>query len=632
MSAETTTEWELRLKEYVSAPFKKLIDYATGADKKLHQVAGGLTKAEKASMSMGREFKRSYAGLESTLVNLEKRQKQAFDTKHILAYERIIKRVKSEMDARAAITQPPAEALSKWALFKNKISEASGEIPGLSRGISLIGNPMVLAGAAALALGVGLKKSVDLAVQYETGMAKINATAQMSAGNLGLLKNRLIEIGSHSGGNFELIPDAYEKILSQTGKVNLSLDILETAVKGAKAGFTDIDTLSSAVAQSLSSIGTKNATAAEVLDTFMMAKKVGAGEFKDFAQYLPQLISSGKNLAISYKDTAGLFAYMTGKGQSAADSAMLMNNAFTALQKNEVLKGLKKKGIMLFDKDGMRRNINDVFQDLSKKLSGLSDRKKSQFFIDIGLNDAQAKTAFSVLTSEADKLNDTMKDVNNALGETDRQLEMTGNRARTWGDIGDQIKSWGVAIGDKVLPMIDALVNGIQMAVDGWHQLFSNDEQKEVMMKGILETKANAYALEFGKDQAEKKYGKGWKENMVGKKGYHEAWMFERNQTESFYKKAINVNNKNNIDKKESVAESAFNNVNKGKSALDNSGSSSDSEDTKIKGSGVKTLIMNLYITNSVKADSDSNLHKLKQKITDIIVDAARDGMTTIGV
>jgi hypothetical protein len=368
----------------------------------------------------------------------------------------------------------------------------------------------------------------------------------------------------------------------------------------------------------------------------MMAKKVGAGEFKDFAQYLPQLIAGGKNLAMSYKDTAGMFAYMTAKGQSATDSAMLMNNAFTALQKNEVMKGLKNKGIDLFDSKGMRRNIKDVFLELTKKLNGLNDRKKSQFFIDIGLNDAQAKTAFSVLTSDAERFNEIMGDVNDSVGETDRQLSMTANRARSWGDIGDEIKSWGVAIGDFVLPVMDQFVTLINNAVKGWKSILSFDFKSpdEKAQEKYLEqnTMANKLATKytssyFKKDLMQTGMTPGSKEDNVWKIA-KEKYLEEILKSDS--------KSKNNIDKKESAAALALKNVNNGKSAFDTSGSSSStsSSGSSVSGDGnkVRNLTMNLYITNNNKVDDANHLEKLKQKITDVIVDSARDGMVTIGV
>lgn len=624
-TAATTTEWELRLKDYVSAPFKKLTEYATGAQKKLTDVANGLNKAANASNVMGRDYKRSMSGLETTLHNLEKRQRDAFTTKHIKAYQVMINRTKSEMERLNSVTKPN---LSGWSKFKNNLKESGSQIPGFG----MIANPAVLMGAAVLAVGVGLKKSATLALDYETGMAKINATAQLSTDSLDLLKNRLIEIGSASGGNFELIPDAYEKILSQTGKVNLSLDIMETAVKGAKAGFTDIDTLAAAVGQSLSSIGEQNATASEVLDTFMMAKKVGAGEFKDFAQYLPSLIASGKNLAISYKDTAGMFAFMTGKGQSAADSAMLMNNAFTALQKGPLMEGLQKKGINLFDKAGMRRNISDVFLDLTKRLDGMNDRQKSQFFIDIGLNDAQAKTAFSVLTSDAEKFKETMGDVNDALGETDRQLALTANRARSWGDIGDRIKSWGVAIGDFILPVIDELVKYIDKAAKSMKALFT---WKNEDLYTISQTETNIKAArDFADKASSKKFGK----------EVNSSNLIPGSDSAKFWKKSfkegmgeLNKSSKNNIDTKESAVDLVRENINKGLNAdgtLIKEKEKESPSGSSVSGDGnkVRNLTMNLHITNNNKVDDANSLANLKRKIADVIVDAARDGMVTIGV
>lgn len=628
-----TTDWELRLKEYVTAPFKKIIDYATGAQNKMAAVASGMDKAAQASVGLNKEFKRNYSSLEDTLRKLEERQKAAFSSKHILGYQRLIERTKAEMQKLNAVTGTPAPVLSRWQSFKNQISGVASEIPGLNQGMMLLKNPMLLAAGGAIALGVGLKKSADLALDYNTGMAKINATAQLTDATLGSLKNRLIEIGSHSGGNFELVPAAYEKILSQTGKVNLSLDILETSIKGAKAGFTDIDLVAGALAQTLSVVGEKNTTANEVMDTLLKAKAVGAGEFADFANYLPQLIASGKNLNIGFKDTAGLFAYMTAKGQSATDSAMLLQNAFTALQKNEVIKGLGKKGIPLFNVDGSRKNVADVFLLLSKTLDGLTDKKKTQFLIDIGLNDAQARNAFSVLTTDADKFKSIMGDVNNSFGETNRQLAKTQNYTRTWGDIADDMKGWAVAIGDVLLPVVDSFVRLINDAVNGWKILFNGDLFKDKDAYYESQAKADMKAAdEFADRMASKKFGKDVNYSNL-KAGSQEAKFWTEN-----YKQALqdltSGKGKNDIDKSETAAEKALKNVNNGVPAASNDNSKSGSSGSSIESDSgkVRNLTMNITVHNVLKADTQEGAEHTKRVITDLIVDAARDAMTTIGV
>lgn len=631
-TAATTTEWELRLKEYVSAPFKKLIDYANGAQNKMAAVASGMDKAARASVGANREFKRNYSGLETTLHKLEDRQKAAFSTKHILAYQQLIDRTKNEMEKLNAVTAPPVQSLTRWQSLKNNLAGVASEIPGLSRGLALLGNPLILAAGGAIALGVGLKKSGSLAYDYSTGMAKVNATAQLADSTLGKLKSRLIDIGSHSGGNFELVPTAYEKILSQTSKVNLSLDILETTLKGSKAGFTDMDLVASALAQTISVVGEKNTTANEVMDTLIKAKAVGAGEFTDFANYLPQLIASGKNLSVGFKDTAGLFAYMTAKGQSATDSAMLLQNAFTALQKNEIIKGLKKKGIDLFNVDGSRKNIRDVFLLLSSTLDGLSDKKKTKFLIDIGLNDAQARNAFSVLTSDAEKFKDIMGEVNHAIGETDRQLAKTQNYARTWGDIGDELKSWGVAIGDYLLPVIDALVQGISGFVHDFKDLLSGDlfsrDAIAEQQKDIQEYRKKI-AYEGANTLTQQKFG-----DKISWGDGSEANKFRDMTAEKFIRALNEKDSKNNIDKSESAAEKALRNVNKGSpaGAVSDSSKTGDSGGSVSDGNKVRSLTMHITMNNHLKADTTEGAQHTKRVIANLMVDAARDAMVTIGV
>lgn len=296
--------------------------------------------------------------------------------------------------------------------FKTYAKDAFSQIPGAG----LLTNPLVLAGAGVAAVS-------KLGISWETGMAKINTTAQLSEDELDKLGSTIKKLGVDAGADLAGVPDAYEKILSQTGDVAWSTDILGISLKGAKAGFTDISVVSGAAAQSLSAIGKGKATAAEVMDTLFAAKRVGAGEFVDFANNIPGLIASGKNVGVTWKEVSGAFAYMTGKGNDAATSTMLLQNAFTALGKSEITGGLKKAGIDVFDSTGKMRSLVDVMTELSGLTKSMNDQQKSNFLESIGLKDAQAKQAFSVLTDETSKLQEAMNATANASGEMQAALD-----------------------------------------------------------------------------------------------------------------------------------------------------------------------------------------------------------------
>jgi TP901 family phage tail tape measure protein len=628
---DKNTTWYLRLKDLATGPLKKLMDVATGVQNKFMGVQGGFDKLTQKSNMMGRDFKRSFSQLDTLLENLKKRQSEAFSIKHISAYQRMIDKTRKEMERLNKVSAP-----SKWQQFKSNIGSMGSQVPGVGSLISTATNPYMLAAGAALSIGVATTK---LAMDYETGMAKINATAQLPADTLGKLKDRLVEIGSTSGGNFELMPSAYEKILSQTNDVNLSLDVLQTAVKGAKAGFTDIDTVAGALAQTLSVVGSKNTTANEVMDTLLKAKAVGAGEFADFAQYLPQLIAAGDSLHVGFKDVSGLFAYMTAKGQGAAESAMLLQNAFTALQKDDIMKGLAKKGINLFDSKGMRRNIKDVFLELTTKLSGLTDKKKTKFLIDIDLKDAQARSAFSILTSEGKKFKEIMEGVNGALGETDKQLAMTGNTARTWGDIWDKLKAIGLAIGDFLIPPIDFFLQGLMdigrtlkdlVSSEWWANFFGAVDEKKAFINSTRIKVANENALKTVNNKFGA-YSAG--ENPMLTKQRNQALV---NVQDILVKASAPNQNKivpnGKVDGKEPKK---ISDINTGNSSNGSSGGSSSSSGVSGSGGGVsgnRSLVQNLYINIHIKKSQDLDDGTLKRKLTDVIVDAGRDGMVTLGI
>lgn len=363
-------------------------------------------------------------------------------------------------------------------LNSGKFQAFTSEIPQAGRAMELFSSRYALAGAGIAATGALMYKGSELALDYEKSMAKINATAQLTPEALGRLKNELMGIGENSGGNFMRIPDAFEKINSQVNNVNKSLEILKVANQGAKAGFVDIDLAAGALAQTLSIVGGRD-NATGIMDMLLRAKGVGAGEFADFATYLPQLIASGDNLNIGHKDVAGLFSYMTAKGQSASDSAMLLQNAFTAMGKSDIQKGFAKQGIRLFDKEGNMRDLGQFFTDVQLKLSRMNAESKSNWLEAVGLKDAQAKNAFSVLAGDASKLRDIMGDVNNSAGELNRQLDMTQNKTRSWAEIGDRIKSGMVGLGDYLLPIVDKIIKG----AEAWSSYSKGTTQTQQLLK-----------------------------------------------------------------------------------------------------------------------------------------------------
>lgn len=355
----------------------------------------------------------------------------------IKEYNREINRLTGELERLE--TAAGGGKFKKWAL------EAFDAIPGAN----LLKNPLVAGVTAIGAAGMS-------GMSFDENMAQVNITAQLDETGLEDLKERLKQIAAENKTDIQVVPVGFEAINSQVDDVDLSIQILDAALKGSKAGFTDLDTVSAALAQTLSIVGKENTTAAEVLDTFFAAKRVGAGEFADFARYMPNLIAGADNLGIAYKEVAGTFAYMTGKGQSAERAATLMENAFSVMGRADVRKKLAEAGVDIFDDTGKIRSIVDIFSDLEKVLGGMTDEQKSSVLEQFGLVDKEAKSAFSVLISDIGKLEASMRDVVNATGETDAALEFSRNSMQQATEVWNQFKNIGLQVGEILLPIISA--------------------------------------------------------------------------------------------------------------------------------------------------------------------------------
>lgn len=424
----TNLIYTLSLHDKVSANLEKIGITSKGAWQKFKNLQTQASKSAKTMAEMGGSVGALRQKLD--LLKAEKEWIPSSNLQSIRAYNSEIKKLEKEINHLDTIN---------GSVFKKNFKNAISNLPFSE----LITNPLVAAGTA-------IYKTSQMSMEFDKGMAAINTTAQLSKKELAGLKTELLGINPSLVTDWGALPTAYESIISQTGDVALSTDILKTSLKGSKAGFTEVETVSAALAQSLSLIGSKNASAEQVLDTFFAAKRVGAGEFKDFARYMPSLIASGDALGIKYKEVAGMFAYMTGKGQSAERATTLMENAFLAMSKVDIRKNLSEEGINVFDEKGNVRSMTNVFSDMKKRMSGMSDEAKSEFLAKMGITDKEARSAFVVMTSEIDKLKEAMNATKNASGETDKALDLSRSNGDLLRDMWSKIQRLGIIVGDVV--------------------------------------------------------------------------------------------------------------------------------------------------------------------------------------
>jgi TP901 family phage tail tape measure protein len=353
--------------------------------------------------------------------------------------------------------------------FKKNIMSAAGEVPGLSRAIELVTNPYVAIAAAVVALGVALTIATQKAIAFEHGMSQVNTTAQLGKPELKQLTGELLDMGANSTVALDQIPGAFNSVISAVGDTKKSLAIFEPSLKAAQAGFTDIKVVTEALTNTMGSVG--DATPTEALDVMFATMRLGKAEFKDIAAYLPKIIPLANNVGIKYQEIAGAFALMTGKGQSAEQTAMLLQNAMTALSKSEVIYGTKsqagfiRSGIAIFDHAGKMRNLVDIVGDLSKRTQGMTDQQRQAFLNGLGL-DAQAAASFSVMAQNAGDLKKFVDGTRNSAGEMNKAYGLSLDTTSKMTMMGNKWEKMVTEIGFQLLPLWNECLDMASGALD----------------------------------------------------------------------------------------------------------------------------------------------------------------------
>lgn len=354
----------------------------------------------------------------------------------IREYDKEIKSLGDEIERVERLTSGTSN-LSKWA----------GDLASSVPGIGLLKNPIVQAGAAM----IGTAKS---AMTFDQNMAQVNITTLLEGEDLENLKKGIKGVAEEFGADAATVPLAFDLINSQINDADKSMNVLAASIKGSKAGFADVNTVASALAQTVSLLGDVDAN--EVLDVFFASKRMGAVDFSSLAQYLPKLLSTGVGMGIDYKDVSGAFSYLTGKGQSADQATVMLQNAMSMLGKGDVRDKMAKAGVKVFDEQGKMRGMTDIFGDLSNLMNGRSDEERSQLLEGFGIVDKEAKGAFNVLMADMEKYKGIVEGVQDATKneEGNKALAASKNTVQEAEEAWNRFKNVGLSIGEQMLPTI----------------------------------------------------------------------------------------------------------------------------------------------------------------------------------
>lgn len=284
----------------------------------------------------------------------------------------------------------------------------------LGTGVSVgqLSNALNYAGKALDLLSV----PVNIAIGVETSIAKIRTVSDVSEQTLNDIKKLGTEVPQTM---VDVTGAAYDALSAQISEKDL-LPLLKASSDLAVLGLSDLTTATNSMIVAQSAFAKEGINSAAASDIFFETVRRGRLTLKELASAFPRAASTAAALGVSMEETGAIFAALTKKGNSAAESAVQLNAVMKAIAKPT------KDASDLFNSLGIEygvaalksKGVIGVLDDIRIKTGGSSQALTTLFG-----NIRQFKGVAALLSDNLVTVRDDFDKISNSAGVVERNLD-----------------------------------------------------------------------------------------------------------------------------------------------------------------------------------------------------------------
>lgn len=396
------------------------------------------------------------------------------------AIQREIVATSAELEKLEAEARKASPALVSIAEAGAKLEAAGGKIKSVGQALTPIS-----AGAAAIGT-VGVKSAADFQQAMSdlaATMGKTNEDIAQTNYTVGDFSGTLADFAQKMGKETSFSAKEAAEGLNILAMAGLSatdqIAALPTVLNLAAAGGMDLSTSASYVAGAVKGFGDDMSNAAYYAD--LMAK--GATLANTDVAGLGEALGNSAATAKTYGQTADSVTLsllkLAEQNKTGSEAATMLNRAMADLYTptEAASKALSELGVSAYDFNGDARDFNTVVDEISAALSGMTQEEanayKATIFTTNGLK------AFNMMAgTTAERSAEMWAGISGAEGSAAEQaatkLDNLNGRITL---LKSAIEGVLISIGDALMPIVESLVEKLQMLAD-WFNGLSEGQQK----------------------------------------------------------------------------------------------------------------------------------------------------------
>lgn len=389
-------------------------------------------------------------------------------------------------------TSPMSKTIQAMTEASRKGREMRRSIEEAGRSISAVGTSLtktVTLPVAGVATACG-----KMAMDFENGIAKVSTIADTSVMSLDRIKSATIDLSNQLGVSVAEISEAQYNAISAGAKTQQSLEVVGTAVKAAKAGFTDTATAVDGLTTVYNSF--QGSVDYQVIaDQMLLTQNYGKTTFGEMASSIGMVTPIANALNVSTEELFSSIAILTKNGINTSSAITGMKAAYSNILKPtaEASKTAKQLGIDFSASHLQAVGWADFLGEIREKTAGNTDAMAKLF------GSVEALNSMTVLAGAGmDDFNSCLEQMEKSAGLTEQSYKKLLTPSERWNIALNKIKNDGITVGEKLIPVFERVTGAVDAAAERFNGL-SESQINMIMKIAATATAAGPLINIFGK-------------------------------------------------------------------------------------------------------------------------------------
>jgi TP901 family phage tail tape measure protein len=373
---------------------------------------------------------------------------------------------------------------SVFGTVGTKSQQLGGKLMGVGAAISGVGAGIAGVGAAGLAF---FASATQGAMEYRQQAALTLTQVDKTKTSVKELEQIGIDIAKVIPVPLEqLQPALYDIFSSMNVGVKDAATLLRGFSKEAVAGQVDVQTAGRSTIAIMNAFKLPITDATHVMDLQFQLVRKGVGTYEEFASTIGRALPSTARAGQSVETLAGMLAFLTRNGLSAAMASTSAARALDALSNAKVAPRLAAMGIAVSDASGNFRPMLDVVGELTQKMSTMTQPERvaalQELFKGAG-GTIQARRFFDLAIKNFGQLQGLVGDMSseNTTGAMKKAYDIMFKQPQSQAQLlTNHFKIFRQEIGEQLIPIGMKLLGVGEFLMGLWEGL--NGKTKELVI------------------------------------------------------------------------------------------------------------------------------------------------------